>query len=339
MPSNVIVFDSQYTSDQVKNIERAQQVLEEAIKTLKNASAHTGWKCPEREQINTSMGNITKKLGNLNQGIEQTAQALTKATQRFHDLETRADDQTNSLSGNLKQQNGFPAPTRGKNGTTNLPVTQVPANNNTFDIGKTLKGFARNAIKTACTGLGGLIGAVKNGVEGITSGFIADVKEGIIDKCVNIFQSSYNLRETLAEPPYDDTAREVINIVVNAVGLLGTVTGLQGEVEVFKDLGSLSNVSNKDKLLKLVTSKQEELSGKFSEILTDSDAAEEEIYFSASEGEGADEVLTKLITETVVPFGLDETLIQGVQGIGEGAKTGGEVGNTLGDMICNFLGL
>ena len=339
MPSNLIIFDSQYTSDQVKNIERAQRVLEDAIKTLKNASAYTGWKCPEREQINASVGTITKKLGSLNQGIEQTVQALNKGTQRFQELEARADKQTNSISGRFKQQNSFPASTRGQNGTVNLPVTQVPSNPNSFNIGKTLKGFARNAIKTACTGLGGLVGAVKNGVEGITRGLIADIKEGIIDKCVNIFQSSYNLRETLAEPPYNDTTREVINIVVNSVGLLGTVTGLQGEVEFFKDIGSLSNISNKDKLLKIVTSKQEELTDKFTEIVTDDNTAAEEVYIPAGEGTEADELLLKMVTETVVPFGLDETLIQGVQGIGEGVKTGGEFGNNFGDVICNFLGL
>lgn len=332
MSANLIVFDAQYTSEQVKSIERVQRIVQEAISTLKNASAHTGWKCPETTSINNSMGTITQRLGNLNQGMEATIQALKKGTQRFQELETRAENQTTHLSNNLNKQNGFSASVRGKNETTNLPVTQVPNNQDSFEVGNILKGFARKAIQGTCNIIGGIVGAVKNGVEGITRGLITDIKEGVVDKVVNIFESSYKLRETLAEPPYDDTTHEIVNIVANSIGLFGTVTGLQAEVSLFRNLGSFPNET---KFLNIVNSKSSDIL----EHVSDEQKIIEDIYLPSSYGEDTNQAVLKMFSDSLVPFGLDETLIQGVQGIAEGAKAGGETGNIFANVICNFLGL
>ena len=43
MSANVIVFDAQYMSEQVRLLERAERLMEEAEGILKKASNHTGW--------------------------------------------------------------------------------------------------------------------------------------------------------------------------------------------------------------------------------------------------------------------------------------------------------
>ena len=132
MSANLIAFDSQYTSDQIKNLRRTQQVLEEAIRTLKNASAHEGWKCPEIKNINDNMSNITSKLTRLSNGITGTAEALGKGLERFTELETRAENQTNNLSNSIQNQCGFTASDRNTNTEINLPATLIPIVTNIF---------------------------------------------------------------------------------------------------------------------------------------------------------------------------------------------------------------
>ena len=130
--SNLIAFDSQYISEQIKNINRAQQIMEEAIRTLKKASAHEGWKCSEIKNINDNMSNITNKLTRLNNGITGTAEALSKGVERFTELETRAENQTNSLSNSIQNQYGFTASDRNTNTEINLPATLIPIVTNIF---------------------------------------------------------------------------------------------------------------------------------------------------------------------------------------------------------------
>ena len=63
------------------------------------------------------------------------------------------------------------------------------------------------------------------------------------------------------------------------------------------------------------------------------------IEIPLSDGTNPDTVFSKMITDSLVPFGLDETLMQGVKGALGGAKDGATVGYNLATMLCNFLGL
>ena len=127
MSANMIVFDAQYTSSQVKNLENARSALEEAISTLKKASAHEGWRCPEVRQISSSLDTINKKLGNLNQGMDATARALNNGMQRFQELESRSETQVQGLSNNLKSSNGFKNVSSYTGGEAiTLEVTEIP---------------------------------------------------------------------------------------------------------------------------------------------------------------------------------------------------------------------
>ena len=132
--ANLIAFDSQYTSDQVRNLRRAQHVLEEAIRTLKNASAHEGWKCPENKNIHDSITNITSKLTRLDGGMTGTAEALNNGLARFEELETRAENQASNISSSLQNQYGTQ-----NNGIKALPFTLIPFLGGMFQIPKILQ--------------------------------------------------------------------------------------------------------------------------------------------------------------------------------------------------------
>lgn len=134
MSANQIVFDAEYTSQQVKNLERARSMLEEAIGILKKASAHEGWKCPEVRNISNGLGTINSRLGRLNSGMEVTARVLSNGMQRFQELESRSEMQVHSLSENLREKHGFTGSNYGQNDQTNLPVTLIPQIMNSITI-------------------------------------------------------------------------------------------------------------------------------------------------------------------------------------------------------------
>lgn len=322
MSANVIIFDAQYTSEHVRNLTRAQNLLDEAVSTLKRASAHEGWKCVEVRYISDSMDKMTDKLNKLSQGVTSTVQVLTKGAERFSQLEANALNQANYLSSNLNNRHGFNITRRGTTNTSNAPIMQVPTNTG-FNPVQLIKNFTKTAIKLECAWLGGLIGGVGKGVKGIFSGIVDDVKEGIIDKCVNIYQSSYNLRATLAEPPYDDTAREFLNIGVNAISLIATVKGLGDEAELLKNVSSLSDNTQ------FLTVLQDKVINFANDVMDNNKMIE-------AEYNGDD--LVKILGEAFVPFGLDETLKQGLGGIAGGASEGAKAGYDLADNIFNFLG-
>ena len=120
--------------------------------------------------------------------------------------------------------------------------------------------------------------------------------------------------------------------MANSIGLFGTVTGLQAEVSLFRNLGS---ASNETKFLNIVNSKSSDIL----EHISDEQKIIEDIYLPSSLGEDTNQAVLKMFTDSLVPFGLDETLLQGIQGIGEGAKVGRDAGNIFANAICNFLGL
>ena len=127
MSANEIVFDAQYTSEQINNLKKAEELAGEAMNFLKKAHFHGSWRCPEHSNIDARLDNISSSLVKLDQGMSATSEALTKGMQRFSDLESRAETQTNSMSDNLKNKYGYEAANYG-GGNSTLPVTQVPEN-------------------------------------------------------------------------------------------------------------------------------------------------------------------------------------------------------------------
>lgn len=135
MSASIIIFDAQYISEQVKLLERAERLMQEAKSLLKNTSNHEGWKCHEREIINDKIGDITKQLGKIDQGITTTAEVLSKGRDNFLQLEDRAGTQAEGMAENIKNNYGFQGKTYGQNRKTNLHVTQIPPNRDEgFDI-------------------------------------------------------------------------------------------------------------------------------------------------------------------------------------------------------------
>lgn len=129
MSANIIIFDSQYIADQIRNIDKAKTLAEEAIGIIKKANQHRNWKCSETAQIENALNNMLNKLGRLNTGIMETANALSRGLRGFTELEQRAVKQANSMANTLKNNYGFEASTYGQEDKENLPVTLIPVVN------------------------------------------------------------------------------------------------------------------------------------------------------------------------------------------------------------------
>ena len=326
MSAQIIIFDEQYTGEIVKNINQAGTLINEALNTLRRASEHRAWQCPEVKNINDNIDNISSRLKRLDRGLTATANALKRGQERFVNLETRSDRQVAKLSENLREKYGFSASVRGKNETTNLPVTEIPQKKDSW-ISQIIKGSLKNTIKGVGTLIGTVAGALGNGINKAAEGFITDVKDAFITPMVNIFQASYSLRETLSEPPYDDTAQALLKIASNSAGLLANAITLGGA-------GKLVSVTEK------VTS----IGDKIGDITTYADAANISITSAQNLTSGNIEEFQSnlndvvgLVTDTITP--LDQTILQGVEGMFTGAKSGAEVGYNFSNVLCTLLGL
>ena len=137
MSANIITFDSQYIADQMRGIDKARSLVEEAMTLIKNASKHRNWQCNESTEIDNSLQTIANRLNRLNMGIIQTGNALGKGLVSFTELEERATTQAGSMATNLKNKYGFEASHYGQDGSTTLPVTQIPYDKNSVSIVKT----------------------------------------------------------------------------------------------------------------------------------------------------------------------------------------------------------
>ena len=155
MPANIIVFDAEYTRQQVNNLNNAKRILEESISILKKANAHRSWRCPEVSRINDNLDSINKRLGRLNNGMSDTIRVLNIGVQRFQELESRAENQVNNLSVNLKEKHGVSASTYGSQGEkANLPVTPVPYDESSIAITKAGLSWLDKAELSNKAGLG-----------------------------------------------------------------------------------------------------------------------------------------------------------------------------------------
>lgn len=109
MPSNVIVFDAEYIMELASNMNVACMLVNEAVKFLKRASLHEGWKCKECVKISDNLDDLNIRLGRLDEGVNETTRILGGSIDRFADLEARYETQAESLSDDLRNNYGFKA--------------------------------------------------------------------------------------------------------------------------------------------------------------------------------------------------------------------------------------
>ncbi|MBQ7578038.1 MAG: hypothetical protein IJT21_07235 [Synergistaceae bacterium] len=127
MSANLIIFEGQYMADQMRNIDKAKNLTEEAIEILKKASQHRNWQCNERAEIDNSLNTISNRLNRLDMGIIRTGNALGRGFVSVTELEKRSENQANTLSSNLQNNYGVNASNRNTNNNSLLPVTIIPA--------------------------------------------------------------------------------------------------------------------------------------------------------------------------------------------------------------------
>ena len=127
MSANVITFEGQYMADQMRNIDRAKTLTEEAMSIIKSASQHRNWRCNETREIDNGIDIISRRLQRLNMGIIRTGNALGKGLVSFTELEKRSESQANTLSSNLQNNYGFEATDRTTSSDTTLPTLMLPA--------------------------------------------------------------------------------------------------------------------------------------------------------------------------------------------------------------------
>ncbi|MBR0253989.1 MAG: hypothetical protein IJQ57_11625 [Synergistaceae bacterium] len=132
MSANVITFEGQYMADQMRNIDRAKTLTEEAMSIIKSASQHRNWRCNETKEIDNGIDIISRRLQRLNMGIIRTGNALGKGLVSFTELEKRSESQANTLSSNLQNNYGFEATDRTTNSDTTLSILMIP----TIPIGR-----------------------------------------------------------------------------------------------------------------------------------------------------------------------------------------------------------
>lgn len=328
MSANLIIFDPAYIDELVRNINKANTLIDEAKSSLKKASSHNGWRCPEVRDITENINNISSKLSNLDRGLSATAHALSRGQRQFQTLETRSDRQAQKLSENLRDKYGFSASNRETGEKINLPVTEVPKQEDNFFV-KIIKSTAKNTILGLGTVMGLAVGAISNCINKAAEGLLTDVKDAIITPMVNIFQASYSLRETLAEPPYDDTAQAVLKIAANSAALLANAVTFGGAAGLSSVTGKVAAVGDKiGDISTIADSANISIESAQNLVARDPEA------FKAN----LDEVVG-LVTDAATPFGLDQTILQGVQGAVSGAKDGAEAGYDIANVLCSLLGL
>ena len=355
MSANFIIFDPTYIEGLIRNINKANTLIDEAKSILKQASSHEKWRCPEVKDINEIIRNMSSKLNNFDRGLSATSNALSKGKQNFQSLETRGDRQATQLAQNLREKYGFIASVRGTGQKVNLPTTGIPKTEDNLVV-KVIKGTAKKAIQGLGSVFGLAIGALSNCLYKTTEGFLEDVKEAFITPMVNIFQASYDI----VRPPYN-VAQNLIKIATNSASLIANAVTLGGAAKLagaapdrllsitlgdkVDDIANLS-ISKADKILIEEAEKAINTGGKIGDFVTIADSAKFSINGAQNVVSQDPEALKStvdnivgLVTEVAAPFGLDKTILKGVEGAFNGAKDGATVGYNIATMLCNVLGL
>ncbi|MBQ7578037.1 MAG: hypothetical protein IJT21_07230 [Synergistaceae bacterium] len=348
MSANLIIFDPAYIDELVRNINKANTLIDEAKSSLKKASSHNGWRCPEVRDITENINNISSKLSNLDRGLSATAHTLSRGQRQFQTLETRSDRQAQKLSENLRDRYGFSASNRETGEKINLPVTEVPKQEDNFFV-KIIKGTVKNTILGLGSVMGLAVGAISNGINKAAEGFLTDVKDAVITPMVNIFQASYSI----VRPPYD-VAQNLLKITKNSASLLLNAVTLGGAAKLANtDPSKLlsvavgdTNISSAADLFikgdKFVLQNADNISdiinavdsANFSIIGAQNLTAQDPEAFKANMNN-----VVGLVTEAAAPLGLDQTILQGVQGALSGAKDGATAGYDIANVLCSLLGL
>ena len=155
MSANVIIFEGQYMADQVRNLDKAKQLTEEAMEIIKKANQHRNWKCKETTEISNNLSTISNRVQRLNLGIMRTANALGRGLRSFTELEQRSEGQADRLSNNLREKYGFSASNYSTQGEKiSLPVTPIPYDKNSFTLAKTGLSWLDKAKMSDEAGLG-----------------------------------------------------------------------------------------------------------------------------------------------------------------------------------------
>ena len=127
MSASIIIFEGQYMADQMRSINAAKNLTEEAIELLKKSSSHRHWKCPETAEINRVLDVISNRLNHLNMGIIRTGNALGRGLVSFTELEQRSESQAKTLSDQLQENYGFTASDKNTGSDIKLPTMIIPA--------------------------------------------------------------------------------------------------------------------------------------------------------------------------------------------------------------------
>ena len=109
MPSNLMIFDSEYISELTKAMNEACELVGEAVASLKKASLHEGWKCKECTRISENLDDLNLRLGRLDEGVNETVRVLGGSVSRFAELEAKYESQANNLSEELRASHGYTA--------------------------------------------------------------------------------------------------------------------------------------------------------------------------------------------------------------------------------------
>ena len=221
---------------------------------------------------------------------------------------------------------------------------------------KIIKGTAKNAIQGLGTVMGTAVGAMSNLINKASEGFLEDIKEAFITPMINIFQASYNI----VRPPYD-VAQNLLKITTNSASLLANAVTLGGAAKLadkapdrllsialgdkVDDIASLS-ISEADKLIITNAEKVMNTGDTIRNFLTAADSANFSIIGAQNLVSQDPEAfksnlnnIVGLVTEVAAPFGLDKTILKGVEGAFNGAQDGAAAGYNIATMLCNVLGL
>jgi hypothetical protein len=109
MATDKIRFDSDYIREYAKTVAAAQNVVKEALVSLKKANRHDGWLCEERERINLDIEEISKKLTKTSETLGNLSSGMGECAVKFETLETRASGQEGQISAELLKNWGFEA--------------------------------------------------------------------------------------------------------------------------------------------------------------------------------------------------------------------------------------
>ena len=189
MSASLIIFETEYISEQINNINKAKSLVEEAESILRKTSQHRNWQCREVTEINNGLNTIFHDVRGIESGITSTGEVLNKALSAFTDLEERAVKNADKLSNDLRNNYGFSASIYGQSENSNLPVTQVPyyedntpihGNANTDSGGENIDNDFASSVVAAIIEAGRVATYVTSNMVGMFLGAVGGMFKGVV---------------------------------------------------------------------------------------------------------------------------------------------------------------